>query len=92
MLSVIESKKYQKSLKIYLQRKSFSIEKLEEIIMLIRKQTPLNPAQRDHKLKGKLEGVRECHIYPNVLLMYKILEKELILLLVDIGSHPKLLR
>lgn len=92
MLSVIKSKKYQKSLKIYLRHKSFSIEKLEKIIMLIRKQTPLDPAQRDHRLKGKLESMRECHIYPNVLLIYKISEKELVLLLVDIGSHPKLLK
>lgn len=91
MLSVIESKKYQKSLKIYVRHKSFSIAKLEKIIILIQKQTPLDPKYRDHKLKGKLEGVRECHIYPNVLLIYKILEKELVLLLVDIGSHPKLL-
>ncbi len=37
MLSVIESKKYQKSLKIYVRQKSFSIKKLEKIIMLLRK-------------------------------------------------------
>ena len=91
MLSVIKSKKYQKSLKIYLRHKNFSISKLEKIIILIQKQIPLDPAYRDHKLKGKLEGSRECHIYPNVLLIYKILEKELVLLLVDIGSHTKLL-
>ncbi len=92
MLSIIESKKYQKSLKIYLRQKSFSTEKLEKIIMLIREQIPLESAQRDHKLKGRLEGMRECHIYPNVLLIYKIVEKELVLLLVNIGSHPKLLK
>ena len=91
MLLVIESKKYKKSLELYLRHKSFSISKLEKIITLIQKQVPLEPAYRDHKLKGKLEGTRECHIYPNILLMYKILEKELVLILVDIGSHPKLL-
>ena len=91
MLSVIESKKYQKSFRLYTRHKSFSVAKLEKIITLIQKQIPLDPVYRDHKLKGKLEGMRECHIYPNVLLIYKILEKELMLLLVDIGSHPKLL-
>ncbi|OGI64343.1 hypothetical protein A2642_04390 [Candidatus Nomurabacteria bacterium RIFCSPHIGHO2_01_FULL_39_10] len=91
MLLVIESKKYQKSLKLYLRHKSFSIAKLEKIILLIQRQVPLDPAYRDHKLKGKLEGARECHIYPNVLLMYKILEKESALFLINIGSHPKLL-
>ena len=92
MLLVIESKKYKKSLELYLRHKSFSISKLEKIITLIQKQIPLYPAQRDHKLKGKLEGTRECHIYPNILLMYEILEKESVLSLMDIGSHPRLLK
>ncbi len=90
MLSVIESKKYKKSLKVYLRHKDFSISELEKVIVMIQKQIPLDAKYRDHKLKGKLEGIRECHIRPNVLLLYKILDKELILILVDIGSHPKL--
>ena len=69
MLLVVESKKYKKSLKIYLRHNSFSISKLEKIIILIQKEIPLDLAQRDHKLKGKLEGARECHIYQNVLLI-----------------------
>lgn len=90
MLLVIESKKYKKSLKIYARHNNFSLLELEKAIMLIQKGVPLDLKYRDHKLKGKLEGVRECHIYPNVLLLYKILEKELVLMLVDIGSHSKL--
>ena len=90
MLVVLKSKRYQKSLEMYLRHKSFSVAKLENLILLIQKQIPLGSQYRDHKLKGRLEHMRECHIYPNVLLMYRVLEKELILLLVDIGSHPKL--
>ncbi|KKR79628.1 MAG: hypothetical protein UU24_C0005G0046 [Candidatus Nomurabacteria bacterium GW2011_GWA2_40_9] len=89
MLSIIESKKYKKSLKLYMQNKNFDVSKLEKIIELIQKRIPLDAKYHDHKLKGQLEGIRECHIYPNILLLYKILDKELILLLVDIGSHPK---
>ena len=92
MLLVVESKKYKKSLELYLRHKSFSVEKLEKIIVSIQRQTLLDPVYRDHKLKGSLEGTRECHIYPNVLLIYKILEKELVLFLIDIGSHTKLLK
>lgn len=92
MLSVVESKKYRKSLEIYLRHKSFHISKLEKIIFLIQRQIPLDPIYRDHKLKGALEGIRECHVYPNILLMYEILEKESVLSLMDIGSHSKLLK
>ncbi len=90
MLSVIESRKYKKSLKLYLRHKSFSIAKLEKIIGLLQRQVVLDPVYRDHKLKGSLEGMRECHIYPNTILMYEILERESILSLMDIGSHSKL--
>ena len=89
MLAVFESKKYKKSLELYIRNKNFDISKLETVIELIQKRIPLDPKYRDHKLKGKLEGVRECHIYSDVLLLYKILDKKLVLLLVDIGSHPK---
>ena len=89
MLAVFESKKYKKSLELYIRNKNFDISKLETVIELIQKRIPLDQKYRDHKLKGKLEGVRECHIYSDVLLLYKILDKKLVLLLVDIGSHPK---
>lgn len=90
MLNTVESKKYKKSLKVYLRRADFSISKLEKVLEMLQKQTPLDPKYRDHKLKGDMESIRECHIQPNVLLLYKVLDQELILILVDIGSHPKL--
>ena len=90
MLSVIESRKYKKSLKLYLWHKSFSAVKLEKTVGLLQRQIPLDPQYRDHKLKGALEGMRECHIYPNILLIYEILEEESTLSLIDLGSHPKL--
>ena len=32
---------------------------------------PLERKHRDHKLSGQYEGFRECHIRPNLLLIYK---------------------
>ncbi|MCK5854865.1 MAG: type II toxin-antitoxin system YafQ family toxin [Sulfurovaceae bacterium] len=40
---------------------------------------------KDHLLKGNLKEYRECHIKPDLLLVYKI-DRE-ILELIDIGSH-----
>jgi mRNA interferase YafQ len=45
---------------------------------------------RDHKLHGEYEGFRECHIQGDLLLVYKIEKKELVLVLIDIGSHSYL--
>ena len=36
---------------------------------------------------AKYEGCRDCHIEPDWLLIYKYLDNELILLLVNTGSH-----
>ena len=52
----------------------------------------LEPKYNDHKLSGKYEGMRECHIEPDFLLIYKISEKEIILYLVRVGTHSDLFR
>ena len=46
----------------------------------------------DHKLKysKKYKDCRELHIEPDWLLVYRIVENELILVLVDTGSHSDL--
>ena len=43
---------------------------------------------KDHSLKGNLRDYRECHIKPDLLLVYKINGD--ILELVDIGAHSYL--
>lgn len=43
---------------------------------------------KDHQLIGKLKKFRECHIKPDLLLIYMIEDKTL--KLVDIGSHSEL--
>ena len=50
----------------------------------------LPPKHRDHKLAGYFSGYRECHVRPNLLLIYQIGQGNLVLILVDIGSHPYL--
>ncbi len=47
----------------------------------------LDSKYRDHKLQGDYEGYRECHIRADLLLVYQVRDKSLILVLMDIGSH-----
>lgn len=44
----------------------------------------------DHKLQGDYAGYRECHIRADLLLVYQVREKSLVLVFVDIGSHAYL--
>ncbi len=50
----------------------------------------LEPKYRDHKLKGSLRGLRECHIKPDLLLIYNKQEDVLILNALNLGSHSEL--
>lgn len=51
---------------------------------------PLDKKHKDHNLTGKYEGFRECHIKPDLLLIYKKEEDILILTCLAIGSHSEL--
>lgn len=42
---------------------------------------------KPHPLKGNYKGCMECHLTPDWLLVWKQNDKELILVLIDTGSH-----
>lgn len=50
---------------------------------------PLEPRHRDHELSGKWSGYRECHVKPDLLLIYKKIEGNM-LRLARLGSHSEL--
>ena len=50
----------------------------------------LPPEYRPHKLKGKYKECWECHINPDWLLVWEQYDTELILILVDTGTHSDL--
>nr|WP_269203034.1 type II toxin-antitoxin system YafQ family toxin [Helicobacter pylori] len=61
---------------------------LNKVILSLRKKEPLDPQFQDHALKGKWKPFRECHIKPDILLVYLVKDDELIL--VRLGSHSEL--
>ena len=50
----------------------------------------LEPKYKDHALKGKFIGFRECHLKPDLLLIYQKQEDKLVLYCLNIGSHSEL--
>lgn len=51
---------------------------------------PLERKYKDHALTGKLLGTRECHVKPDLLLIYKKTQSTLILTALGVGSHSEL--
>ena len=48
----------------------------------------LDKNYKDHFLKGTSERYRECHLKPDLLLIYRVYRDEV--QLIDIGSHSEL--
>ncbi|RDU63210.1 type II toxin-antitoxin system YafQ family toxin [Helicobacter didelphidarum] len=49
----------------------------------------LESKYKDHVLQGNYQGYRECHIKPDLLLIYKKNENLLLLTCMRIGSHSE---
>ena len=61
-----------------------------EIIYKLSNALILDKKYKDHQLKGELKEFRECHIKPDLLLIYRIKNDKLEL--IDIGTHSELFR
>ena len=64
-------------------------EKLKAVIQKLAANKPLDSSYQDHKLSGYLKDYRECHIKPDLLLIYKK-TKDNTLILYRLGSHSEL--
>ena len=62
---------------------------LESVVSLLAADVVLPRRYRDHRMAGIWNGYRNCHIRPNLILLYrKIGEQDLEL--ARLGSHPEL--
>ena len=68
------------------------LDKLFKVIENIANGEKLDEKYRDHALKGKYEGCRECHVEPDWLLIYEICDDVLVLMLYRVGSHSDLFK
>ena len=81
--------KFKKSLKLA-RKRGLDIALLENVVTMLQNNIALEEKYRDHKLKGKYQGFRECHIQPDWLLIYLKEDGILTLTLVDTGTHADL--
>ena len=88
--SLRQTNRFKKHRKLMAKRNKSSIRKIAETVDLLQRGEKLPERFRDHELAGNLKGSRECHILPDLLLIYRIFNDILILELVDTGSHADL--
>ena len=88
---LVLSSKFKKSL-TSAKKRGLDISLLDSIVEKLLHGIPLDKKLKDHPLKGKGDGFRECHIQPDWLLIYLVENDILTLTLVDTGTHADLFK
>ena len=88
--TLIETRKFQKDVKRCLKR-GYPMLELKKVLRFLEETGTVPTSYRPHKLFGIYDGYWECHIKPDWLLIWKIIEGELVLLLMGTGTHSDLL-
>ncbi len=66
-------------------KRGYDIKLMETVVDILLTGESLPEKNKDHALSGNWKGYRECHILPDWLLVYEIIEDRLILSLTATG-------
>lgn len=87
--AVERTNKFKKSLKKCIKR-GLDVHMISDVINTLAATGTLPAKYKPHKLTGDYKGLWECHIEPDWLMVWDQNDKELILLLIDTGTHSDL--
>lgn len=88
MRKLARTGKFKRDYKLATKRHRDLHARLEYVLDMLMKDEALPEKFRDHPLRGEWNGCRDCHIKPDLLLIYQKTDEELIL--VRLGSHSDL--
>lgn len=80
---------FKKDLKLA-KKQGKDLEKLYSVIETLANGEALEAKYKDHNLAGNFKNCRECHVEPDWLLIYEIINNVLVLVLNRTGSHSEL--
>ncbi len=89
MLRPVYTRQFGKDIK-RLPRSGQPLEELKTVIRNLIAEISLPPKYRDHLLIGNWQGRRECHVRPDLLLIYKIDPQNQSIIFERVGSHADL--
>ena len=61
----------------------------KQVINRLAKDEVLEPKYKDHPLKGEYSGFRDCHVKPDLVLIYRYNDNFLELVAMRISSHSE---
>ena len=89
MYKIVASRKFQKDFKKALKR-GLKESLLKDVALLLEKSGNLPPKFKSHQLSGKYNGLWECHIQPDWLLIWDQDEEVRLITLLRTGTHSDL--
>lgn len=89
MYKIDYTHKFKKDLKLCAKR-GYNMSLFHKVATLLEKTGTLPPEYKPHKLSGNYEGLWECHIQSDWLMMWQQNETELLLVFTGTGTHSDL--
>ncbi len=80
---------FKKDYKLAMKR-GFKMSLLDNVVTALAMGDSLPEKNKDHALFGNWAGLRECHILPDWLLIYRVEDNILVLTLTRTGTHSDL--
>lgn len=89
MFELRQTSRFKKDLKLA-KKRGLAVQLLDEVVSELIMNGKLASHYKQHKLKGKYEGLWECHIEPDWLLIWDQSEEIRLISLIRTGSHSDL--
>ena len=86
---IIPSKRFEKDMK-RCQKRGYNMQLIKDAIMLLAESGTLPAEYKPHQLLGDRKGQCQCHIQPDWLLIWEQHDQELILVMLNTGTHSDL--
>ncbi|MFA6463533.1 MAG: type II toxin-antitoxin system YafQ family toxin [Candidatus Paceibacterota bacterium] len=88
MKKIGKTSRFKKDWKKYKSGGHFDGNIFTEVVSNLASGYQLDPKYKDHSLSGNMNSCRECHLKPDLLLIYEIKSTEITLM--RIGNHSEL--
>ncbi len=92
MYEIVRTSRFKSAYKRVSKLIGFKEEVFVSVVEVLASGQKLDKKYKDHALTGNFKTTRECHLAPDILLIYHIDDGILTLTLVSIGKHSQLFK
>jgi mRNA interferase YafQ len=92
MFQIEVTSQFKKDLKRIKKRSSHNLDLIQYVVVLLKKEgvQAIPSKMRPHKLTGNFKGTWECHVLPDLLIIWFQFDEEGVIRLVRAGTHSDL--